>query len=88
MDFERYFTSIMKASDHHLSWEEPEHWVRSELFQRLKEDEPKTGLSPIAMEVPYYTTCPYSKKADAVPPYGKWIDLCVLNQDKSEWTWI
>jgi hypothetical protein len=37
IDLKKHMASIIKESDHQLEWAEPEHWVRSELFQRLKE---------------------------------------------------
>jgi hypothetical protein len=89
IDLKRHIASIVAESDHQLEWAEPEHWVRSELFQRLKLEEAQSGFIPLAIEVPYYTHVRSTgKENDAGPPYGKWIDLLVVDKDLKNWQWI
>lgn len=89
IDLKKHFVSIVAASEHQLEWAEPEHWVRSELFQRLKLEEKQTGHEPLAMEIPYYTRVRSTgKENEAGPPYGKWIDLLVVDKALARWQWI
>lgn len=89
LDLKNHITSIVTESHHQLEWAEPEHWVRSELFQRLKLEEGRSGHEPLAMEIPYFTHIRSTgKEKDTGPPYGKWIDLLVVDKAHNCWQWI
>lgn len=88
-DLTTYFSSIIGDSNYQLAWAEPEHWVRSELFQRLMLDEARSGLEVVPMEIPYYTKVRSSgTEINAGLSYGKWIDSLIHDGDLGRWQWL
>lgn len=89
IDLKKHVSSIVAASEHQLSWAEPERWVQSELFQLLKAEEAQSGLEPLPMEIPYYTLVRSTgKESHEGPPYGKWVDLLVIDKERKSWEWV
>lgn len=82
------FRRVIERGKHgSLEWALPEPWIHAELFAVLKARAEQTGWSPFRIEVPYFTYSPV--KAVKGQRYGiKWADLCLINQEATEWCWF